>query len=572
MTDIAIQIKNVSKKFESEEFPALNNISANIRHGTVTGLVGPDGAGKTTLIRLITGLMRPTDGNITVCGFDTQSESQQIQNILGYMPQKFGLYEDLSVLENLELYARLHGLSQKEKEDSFSQMLDFTDLKRFTKRLAGRLSGGMKQKLGLACSLLSRPKVLLLDEPSVGVDPISRRELWKMVQALIKEGMTVIWSTSYLDEAQLCKEVILINEGTILFDGAPDTLTSRVEGRVFITPVSAQEKRSKLSYVLKQNEVVDALIQGDNIRVLLKENANSLSEITLTPVSPRFEDAFMDILKGAYSRQSVLAEKMAPKAKEDSIPIQAEDLSKHFGDFIAAQHISFTIKRGEIFGLLGPNGAGKSTTFKMLCGLLQPSTGKALVSGFDLKTASSIARSRIGYMAQKFSLYSDLSVIQNLKFFSGVYGLSGNDAKNKIQQMIDIFDLKHYLNTNAGTLPLGFKQRLALACAVMHEPDVLFLDEPTSGVDPLTRREFWVHINAMVQKGVTIMVTTHFMEEAEYCDRIAIIFQGKNIASDTPEALKNDIRSNTLPDPTLEDVFIELIKRKTTQIKQESIS
>ncbi|HRE31911.1 MAG TPA: ATP-binding cassette domain-containing protein, partial [Candidatus Berkiella sp.] len=293
----------------------------------------------------------------------------------------------------------------------------------------------------------------------------------------------------------------------------------------------------------------------------LKEHAQLKIDEPLNPTAPRFEDAFIDILQGKYTRRSRLAEKISAKHEKKAIPIVAKNLTKCFGNFTAANNISFRIHKGEIFGLLGPNGAGKSTTFKMLCGLLQPTSGTALVSGHDLKTSSSKARSRIGYMAQKFSLYGTLSVKQNLEFFAGIYGLKGEKKKHRTQEMIEIFDLQSYLQMNAEELPLGFKQRLALACAVMHEPDVLFLDEPTSGVDPLTRREFWVHINAMVEKGVTIMVTTHFMDEAEYCDRIALIYRGQNIASDTPNNLKKQIATASNPEPTLEDAFIEIVQR-----------
>ncbi len=556
----AIEIENVSKFFNDEKTPALSNINTQIKNGRITGLVGPDAAGKTTLIRLITGLILPTKGTIRVCGHDTASAGNDLFNILSYMPQKFGLYEDLTVLENLELYARLRGVFGEERVKTFKKMLDFTDLNEFTHRLSGNLSGGMKQKLGLACALLSHPKVLLLDEPSVGVDPISRRELWLMVQELVKEDIAVIWATSYLDEAEKCEEVILLNEGKMLFDGEPHELTKRVQDRTFLVSAPPDNLRVTLSKLIKQKEVLDGVIQGNKIRIMLTPNSTLSTEYSYNATPPKFEDAFIDILQGEYSRESKLANLMVPKEQESTSPIQAQKLTKKFGDFFAAKDISFTIKQGEIFGLLGPNGAGKSTTFKMLCGLLQPTTGKALVSGFDLRTASSKARSRIGYMAQKFSLYGDLSVKQNLEFFSGVYGLKGKIRINKIQEMIDVFDLKNYLNVNAGTLPLGYKQRLALSCAVMHEPDVLFLDEPTSGVDPLTRREFWTHINGMVLKGVTIMITTHFMDEAENCDRIALIYRGENIATNTPEGLKESIRTKELSDPTLEDTFIAIIE------------
>ncbi|MBA3814245.1 MAG: ABC transporter ATP-binding protein [Alphaproteobacteria bacterium] len=557
----AIEISGVSKTFPGMDKPALNAINAGIQPGVITGLVGPDGAGKTTLIRLIAGLLLPSLGHISVRGLDTVKDANKLHDILGYMPQKFGLYEDLTVMENLDLYAKLHGFGGKEKEAAFESMLRFTSLKPFIHRLAGNLSGGMKQKLGLACSLLSRPQVLLLDEPSVGVDPLSRRELWKMVQELVKEGMCVVWSTAYLDEADKCHQVLLLNEGKLLFHGPPKDLTNRVRGRVFLMDAAPGAHRKLLSELISRPGIVDGVIQGKKIRIVCAPSQCPEPQDPEWQVTePRFEDAFVDILGGGPKQHSILSQHIVNKTKKNS-PIQAIHLTKQFGDFTAASDVSFSVQRGEIFGLLGPNGAGKSTIFKMLCGLLQPTSGKALVSGFDLKTATSKARSRIGYMAQKFSLYSDLSVRENLNFFSGVYGLTGQMRWEQINLMTTIFDLRPYLESNAGALPLGFKQRLALACAVMHNPDVLFLDEPTSGVDPITRREFWNHINGMVEKGVTIMVTTHFMDEAEYCDRISLIYAGQSIATGTPDQLKDAATSEDQPNPTLEDAFITLIER-----------
>ena len=569
-SDLLVSIESVTKCFKGNEKPALNQISAQVTAGKMTGLVGPDGAGKTTLIRLITGLMHPDSGNIMVAGFNTKTQANAIHEITGYMPQKFGLYEDLSVIENLSLYADLRHITGKERKEKFEQLLTFTDLKRFQSRLAGKLSGGMKQKLGLACALIGDPKLLLLDEPSVGVDPISRRELWKMVQNLLANGMGVIWSTAYLDEAEKCDTVILLNEGEKLHDGPHNELLRNVEGRTFqIRGVTEHNRRGVLMRALRSDSVIDGVIQGNHVRIVLGKDKEkpSLDQIAKGeqaewfPVNPWFEDAFIDALGGGPGGYSELAERMQAKPHSDQPTIEAHGLTKCFGDFTAVRDNTFTIRRGEIFGLLGPNGAGKSTTFKMMCGLLQPTKGTASVTGLNLKTATSQARSRIGYMAQKFSLYGQLNVLQNLTFFSGLYGLSGKTQRDKVNMMIEIFDLTHHLKQNASELPLGFKQRLALACAVMHEPDVLFLDEPTSGVDPITRREFWTHINGMVEKGVTVMVTTHFMDEAEYCDRIGLIYRGENIATGTPDDLKDMVKSNQHPDPTLEDAFIELVTR-----------
>ncbi len=562
------RLADVTMRFAKAGPPALDAVSATIQAGAITGLVGPDGAGKTTLLRLLTGLLLPTSGRVEVLGLDTRTAPERIRAGIGYMPQTFGLYEDLSVQENLNLYADLRALPRHERPEVFGRLLRFTDLERFTTRLAGRLSGGMKQKLGLACALLRRPRLLLLDEPSVGVDPISRRELWAMVRELTGAGIGVLWSTAYLDEAEKCDRVLLLGDGRVLFAGRPGDLAGRVEGRVLRVTDLAGRRRRVLAQALDQPGVIDGVIQGRAIRLVLAEGATppDLGGGEVRPAIPRFEDAFVDILGGGPGGRSRLAEAMAGVAADRAIVIEAQGLTRRFGDFTAARDITFEIPRGEIFGLLGPNGAGKSTTFKMLCGLLRPSAGESRVAGFDLRRDAARARGRLGYMAQNFSLYGDLSVRQNLDFFAGVYGLSGRRARQQIELMIEVFDLGRLVATSAGNLPLGFKRRLALACAVMHEPEALFLDEPTSGVDPITRREFWNHINGLVEKGVTVLVTTHFMDEAEYCDRIALIYRGRAIATGSPDDLKASVASAGAPDPSLEDAFIALVEQ--SELKQ----
>jgi len=561
--------EGLTKRFKGGKV-ALDAVSFRVQPGQVTGLVGPDGAGKTTLMRLMAGLLHAEHGRLEVCGLDPARQARALHRIIGYMPQRFGLYEDLAVMENLSLYADLRGLPGRERKKTFDRLLGFSDLARFTRRLAGKLSGGMKQKLGIACALVRMPQLLLLDEPSVGVDPISRRELWRMVYELVDQGIGVVWSTSYLDEADRCGKVLMVHDGRVLDDGPPEVLARRVEGRTFLVRGLTESPRLVLSRALRLPQVVDGVVQGRGVRLVLSSSdPRPLEELGAGPaaelvrVAPRFEDAFITLLGGAPKADFATAGAHDHAVEEDQSArqtVEAERLTKRFGDFTAAGDISFTIRRGEIFGLLGPNGAGKSTIFKMMCGLLRPTAGRARVAGLDLYSAPAAARARLGYMAQKFSLYGDLSVRQNLAFFAGAYGLAGRAHRGAVALAIDEYGLAPYINASAGGLPLGFKQRLALACAVMHRPAVLFLDEPTSGVDPLARREFWMRINAMVESGVTVMVTTHFLDEAENCDRVALVYRGSMIALGTPDELKNLARSEPSSEPTLEDAFVQLIE------------
>ena len=562
----------IVKRFAKAPAPALDNVSISIEAGRITGLVGPDGAGKTTLIRILAGLIDPDGGQVEVLG---RAATHSDRSRLGYMPQRFGLYEDLTVLENLRLYADLRGLPAAEREASFERLLAFTDLARFTARLAGKLSGGMKQKLGLACALVRTPALLLLDEPGVGVDPVSRRELWSMVKNLAGEGIGVLWSTAYLDEAEKCDSVTLLNEGRCLHAGPPEQVTAALRGRVFRIAAPPEHRRALLRRALDLPAIGDGTIQGDSLRLTVRKGTaapdraelGAPAEAAVRSAQPRFEDAFVDMLGGGPRGSSELAQHYRQIPPTEAAVIEAQGLTKRFGDFTAAERISFEVGRGRIFGLLGPNGAGKSTTFKMLCGLLTPSEGIGRVAGFDLRKAKAEAHQSLGYMAQKFSLYGDLSVQQNLDFFAGAYGLSGSAARQAIDRAVTVFHLGRYLKDNSGGLPLGFKQRLALACAVLHQPPVLFLDEPTSGVDPIVRREFWTHINGLVERGVTVLVTTHFMDEAEYCDQVTLIYRARQIATGTPDELKARAGS---PEGTMEDAFIALIGASDAARAQEA--
>ena len=560
-----IVVKSLTKIFPGQKKPALDSISVSLPKGNRIGIVGPDGAGKTTLLRLIAGLLLPTKGTVHLLGVDVHKNTRKIPSLIGYMPQKFGLYEDLTVLENLSLYANLQGVAKEQRKELFAQLLSFSALESFQDRLAGNLSGGMKQKLGLSCALLKKPKVLLLDEPTVGVDPLSRRELWQMVSHLLQEEITVLWSTSYLEEAELCDETLLLHEGSVLFYGPPKMLTEKMTDRVFLVQ-GLLDKRVQLSILSQDERVLDVTVQSEALRLVLKQKNDmfSIEGGTIEKTPPRFEDAFIDLLRKNNAHKKIPSTQEIIHTKNDkAIVIEAKDLVKIFGTFTAVKGINFQVKPGEIFGLLGPNGAGKSTTFKMLCGLLRPSSGGAYVSGLSLEHAPCIARGKVGYMAQKFSLYGSLSVLQNLRFFAGIYPIPKEKRKEAIESVIEAFGLQSCLTQMTNALPLGYKQRLALSCALIHQPDVLFLDEPTAGVDPLTRREFWMHINSFVQKGMTVMVTTHFMDEAEYCDHIGLILAGELMHLGTPTALKNLAKSASLPSPTLEDAFLFLSSKRS---------
>jgi len=574
-SEALITVNGLTKTFPSPRgiITALDKISFSLKKGSITGLIGPDGAGKTTLMRLLSGLLWPDRGDIRIMGNDPSKDPLSVQGSLGYMPQKFGLYEDLSVQENLDLYANLQGVPKDRRKELYAPLLSMTGLSPFQKRLAGQLSGGMKQKLGVACSLVHQPPILLLDEPTVGVDPVSRRELWEILRKLVSEsGATLFVSTSYLDEAERCDEILILYNGKILGSGPPEFFRKEVAGRGY-----RAETTGSLRIVEPQLSilpgVVDTVLEGSTVRIVMDGDTppifpENLGKITLKSAPPRFEDAFMSRIK-KVTKENVktisidrLYQKMSKTQSNDSaIPdaIEVENLERYFGSFKAVNNLTFHVKKGEVFGLLGANGAGKTTTFRMLAGLLEPTAGKLIVAGEDVRKVAAQARQKIGYMAQKFSLYSQLTVFQNLIFYSSAYGLSGALQKEKIQDSLNFFELEPYKNVSSGILPLGFRQRLALSCALIHEPSILFLDEPTSGVDPNARREFWHIINALATVGVSVLVTTHFMEEAEYCDRLLIMAQGALLAMGSPLEIKEKTRTSQIPDPSLEDAFVSLL-------------
>ena len=581
-SSFALQSSSLSKGFvdkvSKRNNDAVSHVSIDVAPGSLTALVGPDGAGKTTFLRMAAGLIQPDSGSLHVLGIDVQQDPQAVQDRISYMPQRFGLYEDLSVQENLDLYADLHGVPGRERSSRFARLLDMTNLGPFSQRLAGQLSGGMKQKLGLACTLVRAPELLLLDEPTVGVDPLSRRELWAIVQQLVNDqGLTVVLSTAYLDEAERCQQVILMREGKVLAHGDPNFLRHHAEGRCFIaTPPAGTSARLFQALLMDDTaSIVDAVPQAGEVRFIrqLTNPAShpiaSLVDAKIRSVPAKLEDGFMVLLHQSQPANSPVAMPALPAQRPPTLldtqretVIEVHDLVRKFGDFVAVANTTFKVQKGEVFGLLGPNGAGKTTTFRMLCGLLPATSGTLSVAGVNLRQANANARRHIGYVSQKFALYGNLNVWENLKFFAGAYGLRGRDADARIHLVMDQFELGGLRNTSTGQLPGGFKQRLAMAAALLHQPQILFLDEPTSGTDPLARREFWHRITALAEQGTTIVVTTHFMEEAEYCDRIVIQDAGRVLAIGTPREVREKASAATqtpLESVGMEEAFIGIV-------------
>lgn len=541
-------------------------------------IAGPDGAGKSTLLRLLVGLLTPDEGEIRV--LDLSPSEAALSGRTGFMPQKFGLYEELTVLENLETFAALRGVPKAEAPARFAELLSLTGLAGFEGRRAGALSGGMKQKLGLTASLLATPELLFLDEPTVGVDPLSRRELKNILRTRCeKTGMRVVVTTSNLPEAEEADLVLLMEKGRLLDMTTPEAARRRLSRRTFLLRAADPEDaktltRGALNLVNAElgeaAPFLDASPKADGVAVLLaretstedlreKTAAAGLPALGVAARPPLMEDVYVD---AAFSREAS-AHFSAPKVHSGSedVVIEAEGISRRFGNFTAVADTSFTVKKGEIFGLLGPNGAGKTTTFRMLCGLLAPSGGKIHVCGVSLEEAKSEVRSRIGYVAQKFSLYEKLTVRQNLDYFGRSYGLWGRRLRDRVSEAIELFRLAPYANERTDRLPLGAKRELAFAAALLHHPDILFLDEATSGADVEARRTFWRRIVALSRLGVTTIVTTHYMEEAHYCDRFLIQDRGRVLILGTPDEVRRAGATPGNPEPTMEEAFIEIVER-----------
>ncbi len=488
----AIVVNNVSKSYGKVK--ALDDVSFSVGKGEVFGLIGPDGAGKTSMYRILCSLLKPETGTATVDGFDVVRQMRDVRCRVGYMPGRFSLYQDLTVQENLEFFATLFGTTVDEGYDSIKAI--YSQIERFKDRRAGALSGGMKQKLALSCALVHSPSVLFLDEPTTGVDPVSRKEFWEMLATLKERGITIVASTPYLDEVRQCERVAFLDQGKIRGIDTPEVILDRFKD--IFNP--------------------SGINRSEELRVKSEEFAT---------------------------------------AREDNV-IEVERLVKAFGTFHAVDDISFTVKKGEIFGFLGANGAGKTTAMHMLTGLNQPTEGTGRVCGFDIRTEYEQIKRHIGYMSQKFSLYEDLTVAENIRLFAGIYGMKDSDIARKTDELLERLQFSDHKNTLVASLPLGWKQKLAFSVSIFHEPGVVFLDEPTGGVDPKTRRQFWELIYDAAERGITVFVTTHYMDEAEYCDRISIMVDGKIKAMGTPDELKREYNQ-----PDMDHVFTYLARQAT---------
>jgi ABC-2 type transport system ATP-binding protein len=546
----AIAADGLTKKFGP--LAAVDQLSFTVFPGEIFGLVGPDGAGKSTSLRMLATIMDPDSGTAQIAGFSTSDEAAAVKDHLAYMSQKFGLYQDLTVGENIDFYADLYGMSRKGRQGRIEELLDFSHMRPFIHRRAGNLSGGMKQKLQLVCALIHTPQVLLLDEPTNGVDPVSRRDFWRILHRLRQQEVAVLITTAYLDEAERCDRVGLIDQGKLMAVGTPDEIKELMDGRILA--IRSSQARQIVSLLRGKPFAKSANLFGDTVHLVCRESNETREQVIdilerekisyeqVRETQPSLEDVFVSLL-GKSKQPMPEAQEIAliapdPAATVDALAVQVEHLTRKFRAFTAVDDVGFQVKKGEIFGFLGPNGAGKSTTIRMLCGLLSPSSGTGTVAGFDILTETEQIKLHIGYMGQKFSLYDDLSVEENISFYGGIYGLKGKRLENRLGWALEMAGLQEHRTSLTSILSGGWKQRLALACAILHEPPIIFLDEPTSGVDPLSRRQFWDLIYTMSDQGITIFVTTHYMEEAEYCDRIALIYDGKMIASGSPMELK----------------------------------
>ncbi len=560
-----IRAEHLTKRFDS--LSAIDDLSLAVEEGEIFGLVGPDGAGKTTTMRLLTSIMDPDGGEAWVAGHHVVREAEAVKAEIGYMSQRFGLYTDLTVMENLDFYADIYDIPRKGRDERIGRLLAFSNLTPFKRRLAGNLSGGMKQKLGLACTLIHTPRVLFLDEPTNGVDPVSRRDFWRILYQLLREKVTIFVSTAYLDEAERCNRLALIHQGRMLACGTPDEVKQLMRGTILeIRIAEARQAAALLRQAFPAASVglfgarihlvgTDGQGEAEQVSKLLRD-AGLLPQSVRT-IPPTLEDVFVSAIGAGRVGQDrvasagppiganggpALATRSCPTLPRSVEPtaVTVDHLERRFGSFVAVNRVSFEVKRGEIFGFLGPNGAGKSTTIRMLCGILSPTGGRGSVAGFDIRTQPEEIKAHVGYMSQRFSLYQDLTVEENIDFYAGIYRIGAKEKAERKQWVIEMSGLEAHRHRPTSILSGGWKQRLALGCAILHRPPILFLDEPTSGVDPISRRQFWDLIYQLSSEGVTVFVTTHYMDEAEYCDRLALIYRGELIAQGTPEKLKHE--------------------------------
>ncbi len=541
---------------------AVRDVSFEVGRGEVFGLIGPDGAGKTSVLQVLAGVLRADSGAARVAGVDVRRDPEAVKAGIGYMPQGLGLnlYDSLTVRENIEFFRDLRRVPREQYADNRERLLRMTRLERFLERPAATLSGGMRQKLALICTLIHLPDVLLLDEPTTGVDPISRRDFWSIIHALVaSRGVTVLMTTAYMDEAERCHRVSLMHDGVVIAAGSPDELTAGLVGQVW--SVRSDHPDDVVAALRAQARVRSIAIAGGEVRVLAGDTdgdptgtlaAAGLTGFTVEPVRPGFEDVFVERVTreglGPAGAPPELVEAARPRSAGGAIV--ADRLTCRFGAFTAVDGVSLTVDDGEILGLLGPNGAGKTTLIKMLCGLQVPADGNAVVAGLDVRGARAELRGHIGYMSQRFSLYRDQTVLENLRLSAGLYGIPRARRRVRIDVLLSSLGLERLADRPPAALPLGVRQRLALASAILHEPPVLFLDEPTAGVDPLARRQFWdlVHLLAH-QHGVAVLVSTHYMDEATHCDRLGFMHEGRLVGLGTPSELR--ARAETAGGPML---------------------
>ena len=540
-----ISVANVSKVFKGKTpVTAVNDVSFDIMPGEIFGLIGPDGSGKTSMIQMMTGVADATEGTIRVAGFDPQTQSDEIKDIIGYMPQGIGLnlYESLSVEENINFFRDLRQIPTDIFTENSKKMLHMTRLEPFLSRQARNLSGGMRQKLSLICTLVHLPDIIFLDEPTTGVDPRSRQEFWQIIVDLVEvRHVTVIMSTSYMDEASRCHRVALMHEGKIIVQGAPTALKTRLEGKMVRCLAEPQYKA--LTLLQKFDGIADPQLLGKRISMRSFREKNEVKSYLegagvscgeIEEVRTSLDDVFVQ-LTGQKKAAAPMSFGGGVVPDRQSV-VNCQNVTIKFGEFKAVNDITCEIYSGEVFGLLGPNGAGKTTLIKSMCGLLPPTSGKISTDGFDVLRQRQEVWNRIGYMSQRFSLYRDLTVRENINLYKGLYNVSNI----KDDRLLETFGLATLANRPAGKLPLGIRQRLSLICAILHEPPVVFLDEPTSGVDPVARRDFWNIIYQLARElGKTVLVSTHYMDEAERCDRLILMDQGRLVALDSPDNLEH---------------------------------